>query len=333
MIRVGVLRGGPSEEYGVSLATGEHILSHLCEEPLSNKYEPLDILVDKNGAWHVGGLQTSLEKLHHKVDVIINALHGAYGEDGKVQNELAQWNIPYTGSGAFASARSMHKVLAKEAFRNAGIKTPKHIIMPDWGGSQTSLSRRDYTDAYAREAFNTMAPPWIVKPVSSGSSDRICLAKTLPDLAEILFILSENEGDFMIEEYIDGREVTVGLIEGFRGEKLYKLPIVEIQKVRGGVHGYTDKYESPAKRYTNSFEDKGKKLLMDIAERVHNELDLSHYSSVDIILHPKRGPYVLEANSLPGLTPVSIFPHALQSVGASMSELIDHIIKLAINKK
>lgn len=333
MIRVGVLRGGPSEEYGVSLATGEHVLSYLRSTALKDKYHTIDILIDKNGAWHVGGLPTSLEQLHLKVDLIINALHGAYGEDGKVQQQLDEWNIPYTGSTAFASAQSMHKGLAKDALARAGIKTPFHIIMPAWATSDTTLTRREYTDAYAREVFNRMAPSWIVKPVASGSSDRVCLAKTLPDLAEILFLLSEAPEDFMIEEYIEGREVTIGFIEGFRGEELYMLPIIEIQKQKGGVHGYSEKYETPARKYMGTFDEKEKQALSQVVNATYRGLGLSHYGTVDIIFHPKRGPYVLEANSLPGLTQVSLFPHALDAVGAQMSEFIEHLIQLAKENK
>src|ERR1700752_4751281 len=124
MIKVGVLRGGPSPEYGVSLKTGEHILQYLREEPLSNKYEALDILINRDGVMHYKGFAIPMEKLPHLADVIINALHGRYGEDGKIQNELEKLGIKYTGSGPFASAIGMHKVLVKEEFAKHGIQAP-----------------------------------------------------------------------------------------------------------------------------------------------------------------------------------------------------------------
>ena len=104
MIKVGVVRGGPSSEYEVSLKTGANVLSHLRGDKLNSIYKTIDILIDKNGIWHKNGIPTTIEKIFHSVDVIFNALHGDYGEDGKIQQVFDQWQIPYTGSGAFASA-------------------------------------------------------------------------------------------------------------------------------------------------------------------------------------------------------------------------------------
>src|SRR3989344_914850 len=124
MIRVGVLRGGVSPEYNISLLSGEHLLSHLRGEKFNDRYKPVDLLITKDGAWHVNGLPASMEKISRSVDVIWNTLHGEYGEDGQVQKILDNWNIPYTGSGALSSALGYNKVLAKEQFKKLQIKTP-----------------------------------------------------------------------------------------------------------------------------------------------------------------------------------------------------------------
>ena len=111
-IRVGVLRGGMSSEYDVSLKTGDSVLRHLPED----KYFPVDILVTKDGTWHIGGRPTDLPKVSRRVDVVFNALHGEYGEDGKVQRLIECFGIPFTGSGSIPSAIGMNKALSKEVF-------------------------------------------------------------------------------------------------------------------------------------------------------------------------------------------------------------------------
>ena len=125
--KVGVLRGGPSSEYDVSLKTGKSVMDNLMMQAgLADRYEVLDIFIDKEGTWHYLGAPIKPEKVFKKVDVIFNALHGAYGEDGTVQKLLDYFNIPYTGSTALASAVGMNKVLSKKIYKNNNLKTPLH---------------------------------------------------------------------------------------------------------------------------------------------------------------------------------------------------------------
>ncbi len=332
MIRVGVLRGGPSREYDVSLKTGAEVLSVLRAENMQDNYKAIDILVDKNGAWHVNGLPTNLEKIHTMVDVIWNALHGSYGEDGKVQQELDQWSIPYTGSGAFASALGMHKLLAKNEFAKYNFQTPACIVVPDWRTSNTDLSRREYMHFFAVETFKKMPPFWVVKPVSSGSSDRVFLCSTVPKLEEALMIISEHEGDIMIEEHIAGQEISVNVIEGFRGQKFYHTPPLEILKPRNSVYGFEDKYIKPLPKVIGRFLDSDKEKIINTAFGVHQNLGLDHYSKIDMILHPRKGVYVLEIDTLPTLAENSLLKDGLDAVGISSSEFVKHIIGLTLRR-
>ncbi len=118
-IRIGVLRGGPSSEYEVSLKTGSSVLNNLPE-----KYSPVDIFIDKKGGWYIQGIPHEPHEAFKKVDAIFNALHGEYGEDGNVQKILDTFSIPYTGSKTVSSAIGMNKALAKNIFKSHGIKTP-----------------------------------------------------------------------------------------------------------------------------------------------------------------------------------------------------------------
>ena len=176
MIRVGVIRGGVSPEYEISLQTGGRVLQTLAEK-LSSKYKPVDILIDRDGLWHVGGLPASLPRIQHGADVFFNALHGEYGEDGKLQQLLENLNIPYTGSGPLASAVGMNKSLTKEHFTRLGFKTPRHEYVfsyknagtdPAVDGASEPLEK--YLERSAYKVFQKLPPPWVVKPVSGGSS-------------------------------------------------------------------------------------------------------------------------------------------------------------------
>ncbi len=334
MIRVGVIRGGPSSEYEVSLNTGANVLSHLRSDNMADKYKAIDVLIDKNGAWHVMGKPTNLEYISKHVDVIFNALHGDFGEDGKVQSMLDQWNIPYTGSSAFPSALGYNKVLAKERFKTLGIKTPQSVII-----TSDSLDREKEPRALAKEqarfVWSKISPPWVVKPISSGSSVGVKICKTFPELEEALLSCINEESDILVEELIVGKEATVPIIEKFRNQEVYALPPIEIRIPKEKeFFDYEVKYgesSEEAEVCPGNFTMKEKEELIRLASLIHTGLGLRHYSRSDFIIHPRRGIYALEVNTLPGLADASLTPKALHVVGSSMPEFINHLLGLARN--
>jgi D-alanine-D-alanine ligase len=332
MITVGVIRGGISPEYEVSLATGGNILRALREN-LSDMYVPMDILIDREGVFYLNGLPVSPEKLRLAVDVIWNALHGFYGEDGKIQQLLEQLGIPYTGSGILASALSMHKAHAKQAIDHLGIKMPTHLMIAHYDEA-FDVSPETYAGKKAREVFQKMSPPWIVKPVSGGSSVATYMIRTLPELVETLGNLSGLGDDILVEEYIRGREATVGVLENFRGEKQYAYLPIEIRKSGDALFSFESKYNGQAEEISpGKFSREESAELQRLAREIHKTLDLRHYSRSDFIIHPKRGIYFLEANSLPGLTETSLLPKMIESVGSSFPEFVDHVIRLTLQKR
>ena len=333
MIRVGVIRGGVSPEYEVSLATGANVLSHLRSDSLKDKYKPIDILIDKNGVWHKNGLPANFEQVFHHIDVVFNALHGEYGEDGKIQQILEHWKMPYTGSEIFPSALAYHKGLTKEQFDFHNIKTPKHILLPVYN-KDIDGPFRDYAHQKAEEIFRKMPPPWIVKPFSGGSSVGIHVCKDHLSLLYALKDVARTGASTMVEELITGKEATVGVIEDFRGEKLYALPSVEIRIPKDKSHfDYDAKYNGASEEICpGNFKREEKELLEKIAKEIHHKLRLRHYSRSDFIIHPKKGIYALEVNTLPGLTNASLLPKGLEAVGAKMPDFIDHILTLALNR-
>lgn len=315
--RVGVVRGGPSSEYEVSLKTGGSVLAGLPEH-----YKGHDILITRDGTWHLGGVPMSPERVASQVDVIFNALHGEYGEDGKLQSLLEHIGVPYTGSNTFASAIGMNKPLAKEVFRRNGIKVPYGLV----------LKQGEVADA-ARFVFEKMSPPWVVKPADRGSSVGLALARNFGELQgalEVAFTVSPN---VLVEEYVSGREATCGVVDNFRDHLVYSLPPIEIRKPQNNVWNYQDKYSGETEEICpGNFNDDVKMALGKLAAQAHQALGLRHYSRADFIISPK-GIYLLEVNTLPGMTETSLLPKALQAVGCSYPDFLDHIIKLALNKK
>jgi D-alanine-D-alanine ligase len=340
MIKVGVVRGGPSSEYEVSLKTGGTVISHLLGDKLNQFYKPIDILIDKDGVWHKNGIPTTIESIFHSVDVIFNAMHGEYGEDGKIQQVFDQWQIPYTGSGAFPSAVGFNKALSKEQFNILGIKTPKHFLLPAYQEDIDAIppltgqsARNKYAEKKAHEILGKISPPWIVKPLSGGSSVGMRLCKSFPELEDAILSIVNLDSSILIEEFIQGKEATVGVIENFRGKNIYVLPPIEIRiPPKSTFFDYEAKYGGKSQEICpGNFSREEKEELEKMAELIHTGLNLSHYSRSDFIIHPKKGIYALEVNTLPGLTSESLIPKALNAVGSDLPEFIDHLIKLAKN--
>lgn len=332
MIKVGVIRGGVSGEYEVSLKTGSNVLSHLRGEKLSQEYKAIDILIDKEGTWHIGGKPATIEDIFNSVDVIFNALHGDFGEDGKVQQMLDQWKIPYTGSGAFASALGYNKILTKEQFSVFGIKTPMHLFVPQYKEEDGDI--RAYSTLVAKQIHDKLPPSWIVKPISGGSSVGMKMCRTYPELIEAFYSGVNRDTDVLVEELIEGREATVGVINHFRDKKIYVLPVIEIQIPKTkNFFDYDAKYTGISEEVCpGNFSREEKEELEKLAETIHTGLNLSHYSRSDFIVNPKKGIYALEVNTLPGLTNESLIPKMLNAVGSNTEEFIDHILTLALKR-
>lgn len=325
IIRVGVLRGGPSSEYEVSLNSGASILSALREDQ-NGKYQPKDIFIDRQGNWHIDGLAIKPHDIAHKIDVIFNALHGTYGEDGKVQSFLETHGIPFTGSGSLSSALGMNKVLSKKIMASQGIKSPyyKELLTSEFkkAPQETALMM-----------FSSFSLPAVVKPTASGSSVGVSIVQKHTDWLPALLSAAEHGDSILIEEYIPGIEATCGVIESFRGKEVYALPVIEIRS-KTGFFDYDAKYKGMSEEIVPAtFSQELKKEIEDLAIRIHNILGLRHYSRSDFIIHPRRGVYALEVNTLPGLTSESLIPKALHAVASDLRELADHLIQLALNKK
>ena len=166
MIRVGVVRGGWGDEYQVSIETGASVLRQLPDDHVG-----VDILIDREGEWHANGVPVNPDEFKMRVDVAFNALHGIHGEDGRVAQIFENLGVPYTGSTSVPSSLAVNKVLGKQAFKRAGIKTPPGMTVEDYRESTFAPeARAEKARELAEKVFQTISPPWVVKPARGGSS-------------------------------------------------------------------------------------------------------------------------------------------------------------------
>lgn len=317
-VRVAVLRGGPSEEYDVSMLTGGEVIAALSRQGAGI----IDIIISKKGEWIVNGFSVEPKAALVTADVAFIALHGAYGEDGTVQRLLDTIGIPYTGSRAYPSALAMNKILTKDIAREGGLRTPPHLRV-------TRASSDVRRVAATIEAL--FGPAYIVKPINGGSSLATYKAFGIHELVRALTEALRNREEVLVEKFIKGREATVGIVEGLRGEAFYRLPTVEI--VPPSAHGFFD-YEVKYNGATDEicpgrFSREEKRTLEEAALAVHQRLGLSQYSRSDFIVADDGGVYFLETNTLPGLTRESLMPKALAAVGQSYDDFVAHLVRQA----
>ena len=328
-LKVAVLAGGKSPEYDISLISATEVIKNLDIK----KFEILPILISKNNAsWQIrnrkqiflntpiirpakNSVKTDYASIikNNKVDVIFIAMHGPYGEDGRIQGLLELLGIPYTGSGVLASALGMDKIYSRRLFVQAGLNVPKYLV----------LSKNDLPN----KIFKTLKLPLFVKPSNQGSSVGVSKVTKKSDLKKALKLAFGFSDLVMVEEYLEGREITVSVLGN---ENPLALPVVEIVPK-------TDFFDYKAK-YNEKLCDEivperiSKKLTSDaqkVAIVAYQTLGCRGFGRVDMIIQNKKI-YVLEVNTIPGLTPMSLFPKAAKAAGISYPQLLDKIINLAV---
>lgn len=316
MQRVGILRGGVSEEYDLSLKTGANVQRALHDAGL----EAVDMLLDKDGVLHIKGIPADLETAKQQVDLVWNALHGRFGEDGQLQQLFDQYEIPYTGSTSDVAALAFDKQKAKEHAKALGIDTPPSIlVIPEGNESVSEVTQRIY---------KTMAPPWVVKPLHGGGSVRTYFAFTPLDLAQFVEESIMDKQPFLAEQYISGREAAVGVIDHFRNQDPYVLPVVEVQSPsRGTLTNATRNSQDQYARFNGGFTADERAVLSDLAKKLHTHFGAKDYSQSEFIVDQRGKPWFIEIDTHPHLTDNSPFLTALEAVGASLQEFVKSIIE------
>lgn len=309
-LRVAVLMGGPSAEHDISLKTGKMVLENLDRE----KYAAKSVQISKTGKWPV-----SPAKIKKEFDLAFIAMHGEYGEDGTVQKILDKYKIRYTGSGAKASALGMDKAKSSLIFKKSGLNIPAFDLIHVGKNFKLSVDL-----------------PVVVKPNDRGSSVGISVVEKFTDLMPAIAKASEYSPNVVIQKYIKGREFTCGVLN-INGKPKPFLPTEIIPRSR--FFDYKAKYEiggsqeiTPPRLFKSEI-----KKIQQIALRAHKAIGARGFSRTDVILeeNPKsknQNPkfYVLEINTLPGMTETSLLPQAAKAGGIDFPKLLDLIIESAL---
>lgn len=314
-VRVAVLRGGPSEEYDVSLRTGNSVLRSMDRK----LFQPIDVVITKDGEWLVDGSSRYPERVLSMIDIAFLALHGTYGEDGSVQRLLDKHGIKHTGSRAFPSSVAMNKVTTKERLKHLDVLMAPHMVV-----SRDSLSN---VHAISKAIGEMFGPEYVIKPISKGSSIGTIVVKNPALLSSAIEKGLAEFDQLLVEKRILGKEATCGVIENYRNERLYALPPIEIVPPKhADFFDYTVKYDDSTEEICPArFSTDTKKEIELLSRKIHETLDLSQYSRSDFIVG-EDGIYFLEVNTLPGLTEQSLFPKAIMAVGGTYEDFITHLL-------
>lgn len=298
---VAVLMGGSSSEREISLLSGQAVSKALSDAG----YAVAEVIVDEHDAF----------TLPSNTEAVFIALHGTFGEDGGVQQVLSQLGIPYTGSSAASAACSFDKILAREAFKAAGVRIPE--------GTTCVVGEPDF--AHVRPPFL----PVVVKPPCQGSSVGISIVKSAEAFPKALEEAARYGQTLLLEEYIPGREWSVALVNGTT------LPIMEITPHIGeGWYDWTAKYQSGGTTcYTFPEDDPANAALAtevrQLALQAYHAVHAQGTARVDLRISPAGVPYVLELNSIPGCTANSILPRAAAKAGTDFPTLCAQILEAA----
>jgi D-alanine-D-alanine ligase len=317
-ISVAVLKGGTSGEREVSLRSSENIEAGLSALGFSFvSYDTADLsYIDKLRA--------------HRPDLVFLALHGKGGEDGTVQGLLETLSIPYTGSGILASALAWDKFESKKVFESHGLRTPRGIKV-----KRTEILGFDagkLTELYQDLSMRFGTTELVVKPNSEGSSLGVSLINSAEELPEALALAAKDDDYLLIEECISGREVTVGILEDKDG-KPFALPLIEIVP-KTDFYNYENKYTAGATDFVvpAKLDEALADACQEMATRAHRALGCAGYSRSDIRLNKQGEPYILETNTLPGLTSGSLIPHAASVAGIDREALLAGIMQSSLQR-
>ncbi|MBQ4613593.1 MAG: D-alanine--D-alanine ligase [Akkermansia sp.] len=295
---IALLMGGPGSEREVSITSGKAVLEALQQEGFT-RVTP--VVVDSESPEIPAG-----------TELCYNIIHGTYGEDGGLQSYLEKLGLPYTGAGSETSRKCFDKVLTKEAFVAAGVPTPASEVI-------------------TAEQMPTIPVPCVIKPPCEGSSVGVQIVKTAEELAPAVAEAGKYGKDLLVEEFIEGKELTVAIFNG------KALPVIHICP-RSGFYDMNNKYPS---LYGGAGSDyicpadispEETKAVQEAALAAYNALSVEVYGRVDVLLTADGKPYVLEINTIPGMTSASLFPKAAKAVGISFGELCTQIAEISLNQ-
>ncbi|MHB1377583.1 MAG: D-alanine--D-alanine ligase [Candidatus Humimicrobiaceae bacterium] len=299
-IKVGVICGGISSEREISLKTGEGIFNALKNSGYNAEY--IDFKGDNISVFK-------------NIDIAFLALHGKYGEDGTVQGVLELLKVPYTGSGILASSLAIDKIFAKKIFAFEKISTPSYIGL--------NLNGSINIEEIKNDVIKIIGYPLVVKPSREGSTIGITIIQDDSDLEDAINFAKIYDHRILLEKFISGRQMTVSLI----GDKPTALPLIEIRP-KSGFYDFKSKYTAGLTEYITPavIESNLSENIKELAVKTHNCLGCYGISRVDLILDDNNKPFILEINTMPGMTATSLVPKAAAAAGISFERLVEIIL-------
>jgi len=300
---IAVLMGGPGAERDVSIASGKAVLKALQDQGLN-----------------AVGVEVSDEtpEIPEGTGLAYNVIHGTFGEDGGLQRYLENLGIPYTGAGAATSEVAFDKNLSKACFVEKDVPTPGSEIVDCSGGAK----------------LPEMPVPFVVKPPREGSSVGIRVVKEVSEAMGAMEHAAAISHDLLVEEFVEGRELTVGILNG------EVFPVVEIIPPDGEWYDMETKYpwlsgKSGGSEYIcpANLTETEEAAVKEAAKKAYDALGIEVYSRVDVLLNSSGNPYVLEANTIPGMTETSLLPKAAEQAGYSFGELCVKIAELSLTER
>lgn len=296
--KIAVLMGGPGSERDVSLASGTAVTEAL--RSLGLDVTPVDVT------------STALE-LPVGTGLAFNVIHGTFGEDGLLQARLEELGVPYTGAGVESSRRAFDKSLAKAVFLKAGVPTPRSEML-------------DLSEGPQRPSF---APPFVVKPPREGSSVGVHIVRDAAEADARIADTARHGSDVLVEEFIEGLELTVGILDD------EALPVIHIIPP-DGVYDMASKYPwlsgTRGSQYIcpADLDAETTRVVQQAALAAHRALGIEIYSRVDVLLDAAMRPFVLEANTIPGMTATSLLPKAAAATGIAFPQLCLEIARRSL---
>ena len=307
---VAVLMGGPSAEAAVSRVSAAGVAEALSEAG----HQPTLVELDT---------RTNTVLMDLAPDVVFPALHGPPGEDGTVQGFLEILGLPYVGSGVHGSATAMDKSLAKAVFRRAGLPVVDDVLVAP--GADPAAAERE-----VRERLGDRV---VIKPLSQGSAIGVTLVANGGELQTGLRKALEFRGGVLVEPYVLGKEITVGVLD-LHGTSPRELPVIEIRTAQDEWYDYTNRYTQGRSDHIipASLPAAVNARLQQIAVTAHVSLQLRDLSRADFIVTDANDIVLLEVNTLPGMTPTSLFPDAARAIGLDFPALVDALVKSAYTR-
>ena len=315
MKRVGLFFTRKGEEALISEETRKSIFQAL--RPISS-ITIVEIEVTGNGFIH-GDTVLDDHDLSDHIDYACIAIHGELGEGGKLQKIFEDHHIPYIGTNAYQSCVAFSKAATKAVLESSEIKTATYQV----------FERDKINSKTASHIFTTMPQPCIIKPSTSGSSYGVSKCRTILDIQNALSKALLYSDTVVVKEFIEGREFFVGVITDFRNKELYMLPAVEAILADGKEFFDTEaKYDGSTNEVCPAhIDDKLSEQLQDATKAVCSAIHVRDYARIDFIAHPTRGVFVIEVNTLPGMSSESLFPKAIKTIGLSMRDMFEMFLE------